>query len=259
VRFLTFGRKYANFDDVMRQAPGPSPWYFRRDPPQVSGRTAAFRWCDAAADFPGVHDAIGKTLLRDASGRVRLMLDFHCYARQVCGNRLLIWYAVDRNEQSPANAFIHLRLFDVDSLPVVDEAADTCASMKRDGHQMWPPGDHIAHSTIPLTLEDGTHTFSFPEALQSVDELLVLAHAVRNGRSSNFHDEMHLCVYVLRPAESSIAVIPQDWFNRGGYDYGYQWVTRVARDPQTHRIFGEGIRIRSFVLNSTGRKIEHWR
>ena len=48
------------------------------------------------------------------------------------------------------------------------------------------------------------------------------------------------------------------WFNNGKYDFSYQWITRVARDPQTQRIFGEGIRLGMFQLDKTGRTVEKW-
>lgn len=52
-------------------------------------------------------------------------------------------------------------------------------------------------------------------------------------------------------------MIPQDWFNHGDYDFGYQWVTLVAREPGD-RIVGEEIRIGAFVLDETGRRVSEW-
>ena len=66
------------------------------------------------------------------------------------------------------------------------------------------------------------------------------------------------CLFVLCPKEGRVEVYPQDWFNEGNLDYGYQWVTRVARDSISGKIFGEGIRISQFVLDSSLRQVEHW-
>ena len=44
-------------------------------------------------------------------------------------------------------------------------------------------------------------------------------------------------------------------FNRGDFDFGYQWITRVARDPKSRHIVGDGIRITPFRLDASGRKL----
>jgi hypothetical protein len=64
-------------------------------------------------------------------------------------------------------------------------------------------------------------------------------------------DSSNLALLVARPADGSYEHFPQDWFNHGGLDYTYQGVTRVARDPATGRIHGEGVRIDTFVLDDT--------
>ena len=53
-----------------------------------------------------------------------------------------------------------------------------------------------------------------------------------------------------------IDVLPQDWFNYEEYDRGYQWITKVARDPVSDRIVGIGMRLRSFVLDESGGNID---
>ena len=60
----------------------------------------------------------------------------------------------------------------------------------------------------------------------------------------------NLALLVARLSAGTYELFPQDWFNSANLD-GYQWVTRVARDPQTGRIHGDGIRISPFVLDDT--------
>ena len=69
-------------------------------------------------------------------------------------------------------------------------------------------------------------------------------------------DHSNLTLIVARPADGSYTLYPQDWFNAGGFDYGYEWVTRVARDPRTGKVHGDGIRIGPFVLDATLRHLE---
>ena len=65
-------------------------------------------------------------------------------------------------------------------------------------------------------------------------------------------------IFAFNFKTATVEVIPQDWFNNGQYDFGYQWITRVGRDSKTKRIFGEGIRLGFFRLDETGRNIEKW-
>jgi hypothetical protein len=63
-------------------------------------------------------------------------------------------------------------------------------------------------------------------------------------------------MYAIDPAARSTDVFPQDWFNDGTPDYGYEWITCVTRDPATRGLFVNGIRIDTFILDETGRQIE---
>jgi hypothetical protein len=55
-----------------------------------------------------------------------------------------------------------------------------------------------------------------------------------------------------------VQVLPQPWFNSTQFDVGKQWITRIARDPVTHRIIGDGFRIPGFCLTEDGRQLEAW-
>ena len=54
-----------------------------------------------------------------------------------------------------------------------------------------------------------------------------------------------------------VEVFPQDWFNDGSYDFGYQWITRVNRRVDGS-IAGDGIRLGTFELDATNRMIKRW-
>jgi len=68
-----------------------------------------------------------------------------------------------------------------------------------------------------------------------------------------------LALLVAHPRTSSYRLYSQDWFNSLDLDFGYQWVTRVARHPETGRVHGDGIRIHPFVLDDLLRGLaEKW-
>jgi hypothetical protein len=77
------------------------------------------------------------------------------------------------------------------------------------------------------------------------------------GRENHF-DTMHLRLWQLDTDSGLLTIIPQDWFNEGAYDLGYQWVTRVARLPGSGDIVGEGIRLGLFRLDPSGRQLAEW-
>lgn len=57
---------------------------------------------------------------------------------------------------------------------------------------------------------------------------------------------------MMKPSENMIEVLPMDWWNHGDYDYGYEWASKIARDPKTGNVVGEGVRILPFLLDKSG-------
>ncbi len=39
------------------------------------------------------------------------------------------------------------------------------------------------------------------------------------------------------------------WWNEGNFDFGYQWITRVAREPATGNLAGDEIRFEPFIMD----------
>jgi len=81
-----------------------------------------------------------------------------------------------------------------------------------------------------------------------VDELLLFEDGPPDSAAA-------ASIYVWRPGSGRITVLPQDWFKAETMDLGYEWITRVDRDPQTSHIVGDGIRICSFELTDSGTQI----
>ena len=59
-------------------------------------------------------------------------------------------------------------------------------------------------------------------------------------------------MYVAYPQAGVVEVLPQRWFTAKDFDVGPQWISRVTRDPETHRLVGEGVRIGGFELTEDG-------
>ena len=94
--------------------------------------------------------------------------------------------------------------------------------------------------------------------MHEIDELLVLADSTANLAARDYWMQMHLTIWIIRPRDRTVDVVPQDWFNQGNYDFAYQGVRRVARDSNSGRIVGEGVRLDAFVLDESNRRVAKW-
>src|SRR5262249_39422467 len=98
---------------------------------------------------------------------------------------------------------------------------------------IYTTGGEVGHFVISTNLAPGTHKVSFPAPFKDINELLILAQST--AASGKFGS--NLCLFIVGPASNTVEVVPQDWFNEGPFDYDYQFITRVARDPRTGKIF----------------------
>ena len=76
--------------------------------------------------------------------------------------------------------------------------------------------------------------------------------------AGNHFDTMFRAIFAIDFAAGRVSVLPQRWYNEGPYDFTYQWITRVQREPATGRIVGEGIRLGYFRLDASGTQVEAW-
>ena len=226
--------------DALENAPGPSPWYLRRPGARIPG----FEWIDAGQSS---HTA-GLMVLSGARGNL-LILDFHNYVVLLDPDTLLVWH--QRSVPTGPTAPVCLRVFRLSDLrPLEGDLEELGASMRQATTSFMASGDPLCEHDIPTTVVSQRITQRFPEPLLRCQELLILCHS-SGVEDSSVADRSNLVLLVARPADSSYEHFPQDWFNHGSLDYTYQGVTRVARDPATGRIHGEGVRIDPFVLDDT--------
>ena len=106
---------------------------------------------------------------------------------------------------------------------------------------------------ISSRLTAGTHAVEVPPEFRGIDELLLVG-----SYPSASNDDAACAVLVLHPKAGEVTVLPQTWYTANKCDLGYQWITRVTRDPATSRIIGGGIRIPNFELTADGTNVERW-
>jgi hypothetical protein len=164
---------------------------------------------------------------------------------------MLLWW---REQSSPR---VSLLILNLDQLRIIDDIDQWLPKT--------PGATKPCFATAPefsiefefgCAIAPGKHAFTLPAAFSSVPEFFVITN---NPALPDTPGTDNCCVYAIDPSASTIDVLPQDWFNHGGLDYGYQWITSIARDPATRRLVGGGFRINNFALDETGRNLsKHW-
>jgi hypothetical protein len=106
---------------------------------------------------------------------------------------------------------------------------------------------------ISTRLAGGMQKIGVPDAFRDVDEILLIS-----SYPARMKTDAAAAIFVLYPQAGLVEVLPQKWFTAAQYDVGPQWISRVARDPMTHRIVGEAVRIGTFELGDDGCDVATW-
>ena len=97
------------------------------------------------------------------------------------------------------------------------------------------------------------HALEVPESFHAVDEMLAPTSYTAVGRNDPTY-----AIFVVYPQAELVEVLPQNWITGETYDVASHWITRAARDPETHRIVGELSRVGVFELADNGRDFSRW-
>jgi len=214
----------------------------------AAARPAGFTWTKAGSS----NDSAGVAVLSAPAGPV-LLLEFHNYVSMLEGEKLLIWHQASYGSDRPTPA-VFIRGFAYSGASTLQGPMEAlCREMrsrKLSHLSAEPPFFEVA---VPTNVVDRWADLTFPEELHEIEELLILcdssAIAIDPGADRN-----NVALMVARPREGRYRLYPQDWFNGGGYDYSFQGIARFARDPESGRVYGDGIRIAPFVLNKSLRR-----
>lgn len=226
---------------LLREAPGPSPWWCRAPIASTSGSLVWKKF-----DQPPGFDA-----LIDSEGRPRLALPMYIWFRVLDEGWLLLWSrCYTAGEIIPPPIKVHL--INVDHLRPLATLDCWMAQKPTDPHFQAVP-EFCAGTEIRAAYPPGRHELSLPSAFDRVPEFLIVTDNPSLPKESG---QASFCIYAVDPPTRSMEVYPQDWFNDGTPDYGYQWITCATRDPGTRRLLVSGFRIDNFILDETGRRIE---
>jgi len=228
--------------DILARTIGPTPWYWRTFPQVNSVAGQRFAWTHHGSEGPlGYVVSLGLAQEADQS---RVAMNTYCRPFFVPPSHLGIW--------CPEGRSIRLTCFDPGQLKAFD-LAEIAGWFKQSSERIYAATAPVADFEVPLGLDPGMHKIEVPAELMLVDELIVPTSYPAKGS-----DDPAFALYVFYLQAGLVEVLPQRWFTASQYQVGKQWITRAARDPESHRIFGECFGAGSFLLEDDGCRLDQW-
>lgn len=221
---------------------GPSPWFWETFPEARGGGPRRYRW-----RFHGQEEGLQYLVTLHGEGepdRPRLALNTHCRPFTMDEGRIGVW--------CPQGQELRFACFELDRLQAFG-LEEIVGWFSPSSERIYAATSPVAEFYANLETEAGTHALPVPESFRSVDELL--APASYPAAEKN---DPAFAIFVVYPQAGLVEVLPQNWITRVNYDVANHWITRAARDPETHRIVGELSRVGVFELTENGRDFSRW-
>jgi hypothetical protein len=221
---------------------GPAPWYWKTFPPIRSLAGQNFVWTHHGEQGPLAY--LVSLALEQEPNQPRLALNTYCRPFLVPPNFLGVW--------CPEGRTIRLTCFDPDRLKAF-ELGEIAGWFKQSSDRMYAATAPLAEFEVPLAMSVGTHKIEVPPQMATVDELVV---PTTFPALSN--DDPVFALFVFYLQAGLVEILPQKWFTAAQYQVGRQWISRAARDPESHRIFGECFGAGTFLLEEDGCRLAEW-
>jgi hypothetical protein len=228
--------------EILAHTIGPAPWYWQTFPSITSVARLRFDWSHHGEEGPvGYVVTLG---LEQEPDRPRLALNTYCRPFFAPPNHLGIW--------CPEGRSLRFACFDPDALKAF-EMAEIAGWFKQSPDRIYALTEPVADFEVPLDLGPGTHKIGVPPELAMVEELIV-----PTSYKAMSSDDPAFALFVFYLHAGLVEVLPQKWLTAAQYQVGQQWITRAARDPESHRIVGECFGVGTFLLEEDGCRLERW-
>jgi hypothetical protein len=182
--------------------------------------------------------------LEQEPDKPRLALNSYCRPFFVAPSYLGVW--------CPEGRAVRLACFDPDTLKAFD-IAELAGWFKQSSDRIYAHTAPIAEFEVPLELPAGTHKIEVPAEFAGAEELIV-----PTSYKAMSNDDPAFALFVFYLHAGLVEVLPQQWFTAAQYQVGQQWITRAARDAESHRIIGECHGVGTFLLEEDGCRLERW-
>ena len=221
---------------------GPAPWYWKTFPSIAVSSGPELVWTYHGEQGPLAY--IVSLAPQEEPDKPRLALNTYCRPFLVLPDRLGVWCPEGRN--------LRFTCFDPERLKAFD-LAEIAGWFKQSPDRIYSATEPLADFEVPLQLSPGTHSIDVPADLRDVEELIVPTSYPAEGIN-----DPAMALFVFYFHAGLVEVLPQRWFTSAQYKVGPQWISRAARDPESHRIFGECFGAGSFLLQEDGIGLDRW-
>ncbi len=232
----------ASLKEQLKRTIGPAPWYWNTFPPVTATSGQRLVWKHHGEQ--GSLAYVVSLAAENETDRAHLALNTYCRPFLTGSGQLGIWCPEGRN--------LRFVCFDREGLASFD-LAEIAGWFKQSSDRIYAVTEPLADFEVPLQLPTGTHTIDVPVELRDVEELIVpTTYAAHSA------DDPAMALFVFYFHAGLVQVLPQRWFTAAQYKVGPQWISRAARDPASHRIFGECFGAGTFLLQEDGVRLERW-
>jgi hypothetical protein len=230
-----------------------APWYFKDDTPRIIKNSESLKWryIEKIGD-----DYAGVLVLEDRSGNCFAILKTYTYFLPFASAaKFLIW---NRHLTKKLPQELEIFLFDAASLKAIENTEKKILELKDCDAAFLISAEPSSTLKFRINPTEESLQLKFPDAFKAMDEFIIVTHLENLYENPEKKYWDNTAVMVFKPKQDFVFIYPQDWFNKAEHDFGYEWITRVARDAESGYIRGEGIRIRAFILDGTNRQIKKY-
>jgi hypothetical protein len=227
---------------LVQATTGPAPWFWETFPEVRGSATRRYRW-----RFHGHEEGLSFLVTLHGEGepdKPRLALNTYCRPFSIEDGKIGVWW--------PEGRVLRFACFEPDRMQIfpMEDIAGWFAASEERIYSATPPRVEFDVST---ELEPGTHSLDVPVSFHAVDEVL----APSNYKALEKTDPA-FAIHIVYPQAGLVEVLPQNWITQQTYDIANHWITRAARDPETHRIVGELSKAGMFELAENGKDFCRW-
>jgi hypothetical protein len=240
-----FFRSKKKLQQLLSDVRGPSPWFLRDKSASIKTSRGIYTWEESERD----KETSGITYLVNPQNNIVLILDMYFYIKPLESEKILVWNV---EPDALKGETIHLYMFDLSQMKNIPEGKEYTRNLRPERRRIAFASGLINTCSFSTQLANGNNDIQVPEEIKPCGEILVIAN------NSQETGKPHYCIFDFDFNNSNVNVLPQDWFNNGNYDYGYQWICRIARIPSNRQIIGDGIRLGRFLLNSKANDVSEW-
>ncbi|MCB1172483.1 MAG: hypothetical protein KDK39_02905 [Leptospiraceae bacterium] len=233
-----------------------APWFFSGEYPELQRGSNPLTWQaidGATLSNDDQQKPAGVTALRQEH-TVLGLLTMYTYVQQSLDKQYcMVWNA--RMQPREDHCHIRAEVFQVDALQPLGDLQTVWSQFQGayPGYFFHAPAAasfefdvRAGQSEQQLAFADLIQT-QFPQFLMPVKVPGLYAPAQKAASNTA------LLEFFTR--QGRVRLIPQDWFNLGQWDFGYQWIAGGARRADNGRITIQGMRLPYYVLDETDRKL----